>query len=178
MKKFDDACRYNINVQEYTIEWADEFERERAGIERALSGKLLAIEHVGSTSIQGMIAKPILDIAVLVSSFKVIDETAKAKLASLKYDYVHKPEFPMRLFFRRGALGAGTHHLHIFEDGGLEWNRMIAFRDFLRANPNEHEEYAELKRRLAETSSDRQMYTDGKGSFIVDILKKAKASEA
>jgi GrpB-like predicted nucleotidyltransferase (UPF0157 family) len=98
------------------------------------------IEHAGSTSIQGMIAKPTLDIAVLVSSFKVIDEAPKAKLASLRSDYVHKPEFPTRLFFGSGAWDAGTHHLHIFEEGSLEWSRMIAFRDFLRDNPKEHEE--------------------------------------
>ena len=74
-----------IYLQEHTVEWADEFNQERTRIERALAGRLLAIEHVGSTSIQGMIAKPIIDIAVLVSSLKVIDETIKANLASLKY---------------------------------------------------------------------------------------------
>jgi len=166
-----------IYLQEHTVEWTDEFNQERTRIERALAGRLLAIEHVGSTSIQGMIAKPIIDIAVLVSSLKVIDETIKANLASLKYHYVHKPEFPTRLFFRRGAWGAGTHHLHMFEDGSVEWSCMIAFRDFLRAHPEEREQYSELKRCLAKTSSDRHVYTAGKGSFVRNILKKAKISK-
>jgi GrpB-like predicted nucleotidyltransferase (UPF0157 family) len=159
-----------INLQEYSSEWARSYELDRSKIAHALEHKVVAIEHVGSTSIPGMVAKPIIDIAVLIGSFAMLDQGAIDTLSAIDYEYVHKPEFPTRRFFRRGLWGAGTHHLHIFEEGSLEWIRMLTFRDYLRADPKARQQYAELKRRLAATSEDRHSYTEAKGSFIRNVL--------
>lgn len=163
-----------ILLTEYKPAWTEEFNRERMKIEGVLAGKCLQIGHIGSTAIPGMTAKPIIDIAALVGSFDLVDEDARAALSSIGYEYVPKPEFPGRRFFRRGSRGAGTHHLHVYENGSVEWINQIAFRDYLRTHQEAHHEYAELKRRLSRETADRQVYTQAKEPFVRKILEKAR----
>lgn len=105
---------YEVIIQEYTPEWIEEFEKEKLQIHHALNDKAISIEHIGSTSIVGLPAKPIVDIAVGVNLLNDADLFIEP-LKELGYEYVPKMEFPNRRFFRKGLWRKGTHHLHVYE---------------------------------------------------------------
>jgi GrpB-like predicted nucleotidyltransferase (UPF0157 family) len=164
----------SIELKPYDSRWPEQYEREKEMIKRALGAAASDIEHVGSTSIPGMSAKPIIDIAAEVFSFDGIDEACWLRFADIGYVYVPHEWFKARRFFRKGAAGAGSHHLHVFEKGSGEYEKMVLFRDFLRNSPAAAKEYLELKATLAATSADKTIYTDMKGPFVLSILEKAK----
>lgn len=143
-----DACRQrecggvtSVFLKEYHPLWVSQFEADRKLISCALGKRLRRIEHVGSTSIPGMKAKPIIDIALAVESLLEIDGGKIIKLQEIGYEYVPKSEFPKRMFFRRGLWGAGTHHLHVYTMDGDDWKKIILFRDYLRSHPDVAREY-------------------------------------
>lgn len=162
-----------VTLRNYSDLWAQEFEKDRNRILALLGDKVKRIEHVGSTSIPGMAAKPIIDIAVAVEHLSIIDDCAIALLNQIGFEYVPKEEFPNRMFFRRGKWGNGTHHLHVYEYESKEWKNMIFFRDYLIKYPDVAAKYLNLKRELAEICPDRQTYTSCKAPFIQNILARA-----
>lgn len=153
--------------------------REEAGLLRAALGEhAVRIEHVGSTAVPGLDAKPILDIVVAVPDMS--DATAfEQTLAPL--GYVHKPEndMPGRLFFVKGtADGRSTHHLNITELGTECWFTHVAFRDYLRSHREARGQYQTLKRELARKHrNDRAAYLQGKADFIRRVLDAAQQEE-
>jgi GrpB-like predicted nucleotidyltransferase (UPF0157 family) len=161
-------------LKAYDSRWPEQYEREKEVIKRVLGAALCEIEHVGSTSILGMPAKPIIDIAATVSGFDRIDEECVRRFADIGYTHVPHEWFKARRFFRRGPAGAGSHHLHVFEKGNDEYDKMVLFRDFLRRSPSAANEYLELKATLAANAADRQAYTDRKGPFVLSIVERAR----
>ncbi|ASS69150.1 GrpB family protein [Paenibacillus sp. RUD330] len=158
---------------EYDPSWQMEYESEKAHILAALAGESIRVEHIGSTSVPGLAAKPILDIAVGVEQLAVADSFIQP-LAALGYEYVPKPQFPERRFFRRGQWGKGTHHLHVYEIGSKEWKDNLLFRDSLRSDSGLLRQYAELKADLASRHpDDRAAYTAHKGPFIRTVMERA-----
>ena len=163
-----------VNLSEYNHHWEQEFEYEKKRIAHVLGEKALGIEHIGSTSIRGMEAKPIIDIIVGV---KDLDEVSNfvIPLSEIEYEYVHKPEFKDRRFFRKGLWGQGTCHLHMCEINSSEWIEKLLFRDYLRVHPNVAKEYALLKQELASNYKfDRPTYTKKKEPFIRTIIEIAR----
>lgn len=139
---------------------------------------MVEIEHIGSTAVVGLAAKPIIDIQVGVVS---LDVSAQIVAAVEALSYVYVPEFervlPNRRYFRRTSpVGVTTHHVHLVERADLEWwDRHIRFRDWLRAHPEDRDRYATLKRSLAaEHGNDRDGYTEGKSAFIASVVESAK----
>lgn len=171
-----DDSMTSVLLKEYDPLWVSQFEVERSLISTALGGLAKRIEHVGSTSIPGMTAKPIIDIAVAVDAFLALDDKI-SYLDEIGYEYVPKNGFPNRRFFRRGQWGAGTHHLHIYELTSDDWNNIILFRDYLRKYPDTARKYMNIKQKLAIETSDRQTYTDFKGPFIQSVIETAKACD-
>lgn len=163
-----------VNLYEYDPKWEDQYTYERKRIIDAIGDKIEGIEHIGSTSIKGLNAKPIIDILVGVkdlSQFSALTEP----LSNIDFDFVPKPEFKDRMFFRKGEWGSGTCHLHVCEMGGSEWTEKLLFRDYLRKYREAAEDYAKLKMGLALLyKKDRSTYTQHKAPFIMDIIKKAK----
>ncbi len=106
-----------------------------------LGDRIVGIEHIGSTSIKGLEAKPIIDIIVGVED---LDEVSSfiTPLSEIDFEYVHKPEFIYRCFFRKGLWGQGTCHLHICEINSSEWIEKLLFRDYLRLPLHIAKEYA------------------------------------
>jgi GrpB-like predicted nucleotidyltransferase (UPF0157 family) len=152
------------------------FEEERDRISGAIGRWLAAIEHVGSTSVPGLAAKPIIDIMPGLRSLADAPHII-GPMEALGYEYV--PEFeaqlPERRYFRRGI--PRTHHVHVVEASSRFWRRHLAFRDWLRAHPGDAAAYAELKRKLAtQYGADRAGYTDAKSEFILGIEEKAAAA--
>ena len=166
-----------VNLNEYDPNWEKEFQDEKKRIVQVLGDKVVGIEHIGSTSIRGMAAKPIIDIMVGVKNLNEVSKFVNP-LSEIEYEYVHKPEFKDRSFFRKGLWRQGTCHLHICEINSSEWIDKILFRDYLRLHPNLAKEYASLKKELATNYKfDRPTYTKKKEPFIRAILEKAKKDD-
>ena len=155
-------------IAHYSPEWPREFERERAAIARLLAPLPMHIEHIGSTSVPGMPAKPIIDIMLGVPSLADIE--ARIELVE-QLGYTHLPEMrelmPDNRFFAKPVSMPRHFHLHAVEYDGEFWRDHIAFRDMLRADNELARDYAALKNRLAdEFAFQPKRYTDAKGPFI------------
>ncbi|MGD6796266.1 GrpB family protein [Metabacillus indicus] len=163
-----------VVIEEYTPDWVLQFQEEQRLLNGILGYKAIAIEHIGSTSVEGLGAKPILDIMVGVYHLKEVDEFIEP-LEMVGYKYVFHKEFPNRRFFRKGQWRAGTHHLHFYKYESEEWSNNILFRNFLRTYPDQLKQYHQLKKELAEKYHfDRVAYTIAKEPFIQNVIKKAK----
>lgn len=138
---------------------------------------LVDVQHIGSTSIPGAMAKPIIDIYMGVHSINTAKEHYLNSIFSLGYDYWDENPNPDKLFFVKGlppAADKRTHHIHVVKHNSVYWRDRIAFRDYLRAHPDEVQHYSALKVKLAlKYPYDRETYTDQKNPYIVRILKKA-----
>ncbi|GGD82834.1 GrpB family protein [Paenibacillus nasutitermitis] len=162
-----------VTIAEYNPGWVAQFEQEQAKLQAVLPDKSIVIEHIGSTSVEGLPSKPILDIAIGVHDLEEADAFI-TPLGELDYEYVPKADFPNRKFFRKGKWRRGTHHLHVYELGSEEWNNNLLFRNYLRNHPEKVQEYARLKRQLASLhADDRETYTKLKAPFIHSILDLA-----
>jgi GrpB-like predicted nucleotidyltransferase (UPF0157 family) len=159
-----------IVIAPYDPGWPAAFERERRILEELLAPWLAgAIEHVGSTAVPGLAAKPIIDIMAPVESLAASRGAIEAvKRAAYCY-------FPYRAdvmhWFCKPSDEVRTHHLHIVPFGSPLWHERLAFRDALRADADVAARYASLKRELAvRYAADREAYTDAKADFIRETL--------
>jgi GrpB-like predicted nucleotidyltransferase (UPF0157 family) len=164
-----------FRLVEYDDRWPALFAAERQRILNKCGTLALKLEHVGGTSIPGMCAKPVLDIA----AGRPHDSSIQEYVASLREaGHEHRGErgVPGREFFCRGQPRA--YHLHMVEEGGPLWRDYVAFRDYLRAHAQDAREFADLKRVLAvRFSEDREAYTNAKSSHVHEILRLASASK-
>jgi GrpB-like predicted nucleotidyltransferase (UPF0157 family) len=166
-----------IEVVDYDPRWPELFDQEAERLRATLDPSLIiGLEHFGSTAVPNLSAKPIIDILIAVRS--LADAQASFVEGLRKLDYVCWAENPKtdRMFFVKGMPPFGprrTHHVHVTEIHGEMWQR-LAFRDWLRAHPDEARSYGQLKRRLAaEHSTDREAYTDAKSVWIDSLMRKA-----
>jgi GrpB-like predicted nucleotidyltransferase (UPF0157 family) len=165
-----------VSVVEYRPAWQAMFEEERQLIEAALGGAPAKVEHIGSTSVVGLAAKPIIDIMIGLPDFSVADDLVPL-IEAFGYRYFRKyeDEMPFRRYFAKDLSGVRTHQIHMVEAGSEFWERHLLFRDYLRQNPPAATEYAALKRRLAEREwTDVNEYADAKTEFVRDIESKAR----
>ena len=152
--------------------WPARFRIESQLLHVALSELKPAIEHIGSTAIPGLSAKPIIDMLVGVESLAAFESQAK-RLAVYGYQYIpdYERALPDRRFFKRVVNGVRTHHVHVVEKNGVYWKRYMKFRNSLRDDALLAARYADVKRRLAARHSfDRDAYTNGKTGFIEAVL--------
>ncbi len=167
--------RGTVQVVPYQPAWKELFEDEAAKLRSALGNHLLQIEHVGSTAVEGMDAKPILDIIVAVEGLDKARELVPV-VQSLGYSHKEDDDVPERVFFVKGSPNKRTHHLSLTEPASGYWKAHILFRDYLLTHEEAAEEYRQLKRELAEQyPDDRGSYTAGKERFVERILKLARA---
>lgn len=161
-----------VTVVAYDPRWPALFDEEKTRIAAALAGSVVAIEHIGSTSVPGLEAKPIIDILVGMRPLEVTDAQIAA-MEELGYEYLGELGLPGRLFFRKGR--PRSHHVHVVEWGGDQWERHLAFPDFLRRHPDEARRYGELKRRLAiDVAGDWERYMTGKEAYIDEVEERAR----
>ncbi len=167
-----------VVIDAYDLSWPEIFVGEAQAIRQALGDVLVGVEHVGSTAIPGLAAKPVIDIVVSVTSLAA-GTAAVPALEALGYDCRGENGIPGRLFFRKGMIEfRRTHHLHLVEAGHEQWKSMLAFRDYLRSHPGDAQRYEALKRALAEQFRDnRAAYSKGKTRFVQAILEKARQQE-
>jgi GrpB-like predicted nucleotidyltransferase (UPF0157 family) len=161
----------SVHVGEYDPAWPEQFRVLARRAEGALGDVALAVEHVGSTSVPGLAAKPVVDLAVVVRREDV--PRAIERLATLGYVHEGDKGIPGREAFRTPP-GEAKHHLYVCipESRGLRDH--LVFRDYLRAHPDVAREYADLKRRLAaEHRYAPEAYQLGKGPFIEAVMRRA-----
>ena len=160
-----------VILADYDGDWPRLFLEERASLAGVLADSATAIEHVGSTSIPGLAAKPIIDILVVLRRCLLPLGKVDA-VCGLGYRYFGPFGIEGRQFFSKGR--RGTHHLHCFVEGDPEIDRDLLFRDYLRAHPPEARRYEALKRELAVICRmDRVNYTDGKTALVREMDGRA-----
>jgi GrpB-like predicted nucleotidyltransferase (UPF0157 family) len=154
-----------VQVVPYSDLWPLLYAQEAERIRAALGGSLRVIEHVGSTSVPGLAAKPTIDIALSVDSFAELDIGA---LEDLGYEYVpeFEDELPNRRYFRRAGF-----HVHAYEREHEEFFDFLRFREYLRTHAEDAHDYGELKQRLAAEFSDRREdYQAAKAPYIERLV--------
>jgi GrpB-like predicted nucleotidyltransferase (UPF0157 family) len=164
-----------VTILDYQPEWPALFRQEEALLARTLAEFNPVIEHVGSTSVPGLAAKPIIDILVGLPDFSVADSVV-GPMTSAGYLYEPKYEdvMPYRRYFQRNTGKVRTHHIHMVVHGGTFWRRHTMFRDYLRAHPEAVAGYAALKRSLAEREwSHMNEYANAKTDFIREVERLA-----
>ncbi|WP_376795922.1 GrpB family protein [Thermogemmatispora sp.] len=164
-----------VILVDYDPGWPLEYAAERQRLAEALSPWLVAIEHIGSTSVPGLAAKPIIDIMVAVGALSQAAHCIEP-LHTLGYAYQPEVErfIPERRYFRKLRGEQETHHLHLVEYDSPFWRRHLLFRDYLRSHPATAQEYARLKRELAvRFPEDVAAYTEAKTAFIRRVEAEA-----
>ena len=171
-----------IKIVPYDCSWPTLFEAEAARIRGTMSSRALRIEHVGSTSVPGLCAKPVIDIQVSVASLETLDVYA-APLAQLGYSHIPlgPPVDFVYPFFQKPAVWPSTHHIHLCILGSEHERRHLAFRDYLRTHPAVAAEYVEIKLGLAAahdgaTLESRERYSLSKTRFISSVLEQARSA--
>jgi len=151
--------------------WADEADGEAARVREALEAR--AVEHIGSTAVPGLAAKPVVDLLAGLDSLALDPERIRS-MEALGYEALGEYGLPGRLFFRKGR-DPRTHHVHAVVHGTDHWVRHLAVREYLRAHPAEAAAYAAEKCRIAADSSDRDRYTQEKAAFVEALEGRALA---
>jgi GrpB-like predicted nucleotidyltransferase (UPF0157 family) len=161
-----------VIIEDYDPCWPQLFDRLRVRLAAVLNELADSIEHVGSTAVPGLAAKPIIDIDVLLRSSTDFPVVVR-KLTELGYEHRGDLGVSGREAFR--AKGAAIqHHLYVCPPGSREYDRHIAFRNYLRAHGTDANAYALLKRELASKfGSDREGYNQAKSEFVRSILQRA-----
>ncbi len=166
-----------IEVVLHNPEWRSEFERESKLVIAALGdigNNLITIHHIGSTSIPGIYAKPIIDMLAEVSNIELVDERNR-HMEALGYEAMGEFGIPGRRYFRKEINFIRTHHVHTFQTQSPDIARHLYFRDYMIAHPKYAQQYSELKQKLArQFPEDIEGYMDGKDEFIKDMQSRAK----
>jgi GrpB-like predicted nucleotidyltransferase (UPF0157 family) len=163
----------HIVVVPYNPRWPELFRQEAAKIATIFGEELVTIQHIGSTSIPGMSAKPIIDIMPVVRD---IQQVEMFNAAMIQLGYESKGEFgiPGRRYFSKGGDANRSHHVHTYQLNHPEVARHLDFRDYLSAHPEEAQQYASLKIALAQQfPHDISGYMAGKDAFIKETIQQA-----
>lgn len=164
-----------VEIVEYDPAWPDMFADQQSRV-RAVLGPWLAspVEHIGSTSVPGLPAKPVIDMLALVRSLQAAHEAVDVLEADGWLSWPDDPCRHYRMWFLRPSPEARTHHLHVIECDHPHARALLAFRDALRADPGLGRDYAQLKRRLAHQHGDnRNAYSNAKSDFVERVLRGA-----
>ncbi len=163
-----------VIISDHDPAWPDLFARERPVLEAALGACLEVIEHIGSTSVPGLAAKPVIDVLVGVDDIAGVDTRADA-MREAGYEVLGENGLPGRRYFRkRNAAGERLFHVHVYASDSEACHRHLVFRDYLRAQPGRAAEYGAFKRKLAaQNLPDRASYVSGKADLVARIEAEA-----
>ncbi len=165
----------SVIIVDYNPQWPQMYEQEKARIQEAIGEYLIDIQHVGSTSIPGLSAKPVIDIMAVIRNISLVEQCIKP-LETLDYFYQGEGGIPGRHFFRKPIdISRGrTYHMHMVEKGHDQWAMYQLFREYMLLHPESVQAYDRLKRELAiNYGADRVAYTNAKAPFIESIIRAA-----
>jgi GrpB-like predicted nucleotidyltransferase (UPF0157 family) len=166
----------SIVISDYNPAWPSLFEQECTSLHTALGPLVLTVEHIGSTAVPGLAAKPIIDLQLSVRSLEDARSSCVEPLHALGYAYMpqYEARLPGELFFQKGPSGQWTHNLHVLQGDHPRWRRRLLFRDHLRNHPEIARAYAKLKRDLAAAfDGDFSGYMNAKTAFVAATLAEA-----
>jgi GrpB-like predicted nucleotidyltransferase (UPF0157 family) len=165
----------SVLTAQYDPAWLAGFDGQRDRVAAVLEPWLAApVEHIGSTSVPGLSAKPVVDMLAPVKSLSQAQDAVAPLQADGRVFWPEDPGRHYRLWFLRPSPEARTHHLHVIEHGDPHARALIAFRHALRADPGLRAEYAALKQQLArEHSGNRNAYTNAKAGFVARVVSAA-----
>ena len=157
-----------VRLSDHTQLWAELYREEEDRIMTAVRYLIIDLQHIGSTAIPGIKAKPILDMMAGVPQLENA-LLCKAPLEAIGYDYIADAGIANDYVFGKGL--ARTHYLHVVEYGGAKWTNHLCFRDRLRNDPALAQAYGKLKEELSQRFSDsRAIYHDAKSKFISEVV--------
>lgn len=172
-KIFDAPNIQNVAVVPYNPDWSAQFESEASVLRRVFGNQLVTIHHIGSTSVPGLHAKPIIDMLPIVKEIKRMYAFDPTMLA-LGYEALGEFGLPGRRYYRKGGHLHRSHHVHVYQANSPGVDRHLAFRDYLIAHPVAMASYGELKQQLAhQHPHDIYAYMDGKDGWIKEMEAKA-----
>jgi GrpB-like predicted nucleotidyltransferase (UPF0157 family) len=161
-----------IEIVPYDPAWPERFAWLGGELRSALGGAAVRIDHIGSTAVPGLAAKPVIDIQISVASFDPL-EAFRAPLEALGYAYRADNTERTKRYFREPA-GSSRTHIHVRRAGSFSEQFALLFRDYLRATPEVAAEYEALKQRLAARHRDeRRAYTEAKVPFFWEVIRRA-----
>ncbi len=166
----------SIIIADYDPAWRKLFEEEKTRLLEVIGEYGVDIQHIGSTSVPGLGAKPVIDIQIGVRDLAEIDAYGIEPIVSLGYDYrsEYEAELPFRRYFsKNNAAGKRTHQIHLVEIESDWWERHILFRDYLRAHDSARDAYEQFKRELAPQFTNTNDYAEAKTEFIQAMEVKA-----
>ena len=165
-------CRGKVTVEPHDFEWEITAQQTITTLKKVLGTLIIDAQHIGSTSIKGICAKPIIDIAIGVSDFRVMPEMIQRLEGN---DFIYRgQDHPEQYLFVCGNNDVRTHHIHVVIYGSDEWNDYVNMRDYLNSHSEDAAKYSALKESLAKQySDDRGTYTAMKNDMIKEILAKA-----
>lgn len=180
LERITELTREHIAIEPYDPAWPMRYAEEEDRLLRSLPPDLvIRIDHIGSTSVPGLSAKPIIDVQVEVSSLERVRREVVPIMKDLAYEFIWRPSIgehgPFYAWFiKRNAQGERTFHVHMVEPDEASDDRLL-FRDHLRAHPEEAQRYEALKQGLAAAHpNDRAAYTLSKTPFIAEVIRKAR----
>lgn len=161
-----------LEITPYNPAWTNMFKNESQALTEVLSAEIISIDHIGSTSVPNLYAKPIIDILITVKDISKLDNYNNM-LAEMGYEAMGENGISGRRYFQKGR-DDRTHHLHVYEKGNQHVHRHLAFKDYLINHPNEVEDYGQLKLKLTndnDTTIDE--YIRGKNDFVQALEERA-----
>lgn len=161
-----------VEVLPYNDVWKTQFEQESERLNQVFGDCLLAVHHIGSTSVPGLSAKPIIDLMPVVRMIKDV-EAFQLEMEALGYEALGENGIPGRRYFQKGG-DQRTHHVHIYEKENPEISRHLLFRDYLRSHPARAKVYGDLKEHLAQLYPyDIEAYITGKHDLVQELEQEA-----
>jgi GrpB-like predicted nucleotidyltransferase (UPF0157 family) len=172
-KKVIGLRRHTVRVVDHDPSWSALFAKEREILYRALSGIADDIQHVGSTAVAGLPAKPILDIAIAVRTLDLVPNIVES-LTGIGYTYRgDASDAGGHLFVKEPEPDIRTVHVHVVEHGGIQWKNYLLFREILREDSDVRKRYADIKQNLArQFPDDRKSYASAKDEFVQGVLRE------
>lgn len=165
--------RGKVAVEPHSTEWEVSAQQTIAGLREILGGVIADAQHIGSTSIKGICAKPIIDIVVGVHNFS--DILGMNEILAENGFIFRGQDIPDQYLYVCGTADTRTHHIHTVIHNSEAWNNYINMRDYLNCHNEDAQAYSQLKEKLAEQyPDDRNKYTEMKSTFISEILTKAR----
>lgn len=164
-----------VYLEEHQPGWEEIAAQTIGNLKRILKDNAVDVQHIGSTSIRSIPARPIIDIAVAVTDYEAV--LSKKDILERHQIILRFDERPEQLLFVMGDFeqDTRTHHIHVVLHGSKEWNNYLNFRDYLNTHEAAAKQYAELKQTLAERyPADRAAYTESKSTLIADLLSEAR----
>ena len=163
--------RGTVRLEPHAPAWVELYAKEERQIRNTIGALIEDVQHVGSTAVADLHAKPIIDIAIAVADLTVVQECVDP-LVRLGYEYFGDRDNIGDHFFAKGPDDNRTHYIHMVRADSENWKHYLIFRDVLRQDSEMRQQYDALKRKLAQShAGDRKSYTELKGIFVENVLK-------